>query len=143
MKKQKKEKFAPIHRDDVKIYASRWLKKNPLGGTCYVELSVADINSLIQRNNLSESNGFVRIYFGVNNDGRETCVLVAAKSAKNGTIEESSSKVNFGENFGTLCPPYNIQSDPNSLASEIISELLNIPRPPAAKKTVTKQKKKI
>lgn len=136
-----KKFFTEIPRIDVKRYAIRWLKNNPLGTTCYVELTVAEVNSLISRNSLSDRD-HIRIYFGINDLGRETCVLVAATTAISGTIEENQIESSFGENFGTLCPPYNLQTDPRSLASEIISELLGIPRPVAAKKTVTKQKKK-
>lgn len=120
----KKEKFAPIDRARAKRYVKTWLEDKPTGTTCYVELPVADIQSLISRNNLTEDNGAIRIYFGINDENRQTIILVAALSSFVGTTEHYNDPNTFGENFGTLCPPYNLATDPTSLASEAISELL-------------------
>jgi hypothetical protein len=139
----KKEKFAPIDRDRAKRYVKTWLEDKPTGTTCYVELPVADIQSLISRNNLQEDNGAIRIYFGINDENRQTVILVAALTSFVGTTEHYSDPATFGENFGTLCPPYNLATDPTSLASEAISELLmqtNNTKSTSPKKSAKKKK---
>ncbi|MFN8711226.1 MAG: hypothetical protein ACK5Z2_00135 [Bacteroidota bacterium] len=142
MKKQKKEILSPIRRTEAKQYVMNRLRNEPSGSTCYVEMRVADIISLIENSGIENAvEGRIRVYLGKYNDGRDTVILVASQSAFIGSIEMPVDDVIIGENFGTLCPPYNIENDPGSLASEIISELVNIPRPLVTKKKDSKKKK--
>ncbi|MCA6363503.1 MAG: hypothetical protein IM638_10730 [Bacteroidetes bacterium] len=144
MKRKTKTKFAPIPWCTAKRYVKKWLQANPIGTTCYVELPYSDITNLIERNDLSnDSNAAIRIYLGINDEGKHTTVLIAARTAKNGTEEVGNDVTQYGENFGTLCPPYNFQSDAQSLASVAMNELINPDiniDPRCEEETITKKK---
>jgi hypothetical protein len=143
MKKQKKEILSPIRRTEAKQYVMNRLRNEPSGSTCYVEMRVDDILSLIERSGIKNAvEGLIRVYLGKYDDGRDTVILVAAQSAAIGSVEMPLSKPNIGENFGTLCPPYNIESDKCSLATEIISEMLQLPKPDCEEPTKKSAKKK-
>ena len=144
MKKQKKkpnEMELVIPFDKCKRYITRWLDGKPEETTtAYVELPVKAVKDLLKRNSrLLNKPDFIRIYIGINDDERLTAILVAANTENNQSVEIADSNATYGENFGTLCPPYNAEGDPNSLASIIHSEIH--PHKKSTKKTVRKKKK--
>ncbi len=114
----------PITFADALRFAQNWKDNAPVSKITHVTFSLQEINDHIAQLRMAGGKPtYLRIYNGINDNGDHTLIIVTAEDGgANGVIESKPLTVNYGVDFGTLCPPSgncNLAKDDKSIAAKI------------------------